>query len=153
MQTPHWIKYIGENSEFKWETTLDAIYDISTFSKDSFTIKDTSGKLLVKASDGKMRIYKGFKWDGCTVIGKLTETPQTLVASAAHDALYIAKKNCPQLSFSLVQTDTYFKQLMKALYLADGITSVRPELYYFGIKAFGWPYKGGSVPGYIVERL
>lgn len=147
---PYSIEYIGENGDFLWRTKYDMQYDLTKFTNASFTVHNGNGRAIAKCTDGMLVVYRGYKWDGCTIIGQVTETGPTLLASVPHDLLYIAKKAERKLPYTLSQADTYFRQLMETLYAGRGQHSVRPRLYYYGIKVLGWPFKFKKVPGYTV---
>lgn len=149
---PFWIEYVGENQDFRWRTKAQANYDLTQFTKDSFKLLNGNGKVIARCIDGHLTVEPGYKWDGCTGIGALTETGPTLIASIPHDILYIAKKCEPSLKYTLNQADIYFNRLMKTLYSDRGVSSVRPTLYYYGIKLLGWPFKFNKVPGYSVVK-
>lgn len=147
-----WIEYLGENKDFKWVTTRRATFDIMSIFKGHFTLYNGDGKAIAVCEGGVLKVMPGYKWDGCTFIGNFTETPQSLVASIAHDILYIAKKNKRDLGYTLSQADQYFRELMTSIYERDGVHhAVRPYIYRAGIFLFGWPYKFTSVPGYTVS--
>lgn len=147
---PYSIEFIGENCDFRWRTKYDMKYDLSTFTDATFTVLNGDGKAIARCRDGGLVVYKGYKWDGCTGIGCLTETGPTLLASIPHDLLYIAKKARRDLPYTLKQADRYFRGLMETLYDGRGQSSIRPWLYYYGIQVIGWPFKLNKVPGYSV---
>lgn len=149
---PYWISYIGENDDFRWQTTMDATFDITSVTRENFILKNGDGAVIAESESGSLLVHKGYKWDGCTGIGKLTETGPTLIASIPHDILYIAKKDAGgKLKYSLAKTDTYFRSLMAMLYGKRGMSSIRPNLYYGAVVTFGLPFKFNRVPGYTVE--
>lgn len=149
---PSYIEFIGENSDFKYRLKNTMLFPLSAaFDNDTFDLLNGDGKVIASLRNGVLKVEKGYKWDGCTFIGNFTETAETVEASIPHDILYIAKKCSPSaLKYTLNQADLYFNRLMKTLY-GDKSKSVRPTLYYYGIKIFGWPFKFNKVPGYFVK--
>lgn len=147
---PEHIEFIGENSDFKYRLKNTMIFALpKEFDNNDFDLLNGNGKVIASCRNAVLKVMKGYKWDGCTFIGNFTETRETLEASIPHDILYIAKKCEPnKLTFTLNQADLYFNRLLKTLYERK---SIRPTLYYYGIKIFGWPFKFNKVPGYTVE--
>lgn len=148
---PYFIEQINENKDFKYRLTATLTFILPDyFNKTNFDLLNGDNKIIASCRNGILEVKKGYKWDGCTVIGELTETPETLQASIPHDILYIAKKCEPSLPYTLNQADVYFNRLMKVLYQGE---SIKPTLYYYGIKFFGWPFKFNKVPGYSVKII
>lgn len=104
------------------------------------------GTITVKGSFGK-----GYAWDGCTpkwnclnitwgtCDGKLIRfgqgdyKPITYYASMVHDVLYQYKRCAP---VTRKEADLIFYRMLKE----SGF--ILAGLYYFGVRAFGWFYKG-----------
>lgn len=136
----------------RWQTTRDVTFDIGFVTNEKFRLKNGDGDVIASCADGVLNVWSGYKWDGCTGIGKLTETGPTLIASIPHDILYIANKDSHgKLKYSLAKADTYFRNLMAMLYASRGMSSIRPNLYYGAVATIGLPFKFNKVPGYTVE--
>ena len=151
---PFFIKKIDESKDFRYCTIATVVFPAMGFKPEDFSLYDCNNKMVAKCTDGNLTVYPGYKWDGCTVIGNLTETPETLYASIPHDIYYIAKKNLDgvKLNYSLNEVDRYFFILMDSLYKNAGKNSCRPKLYFTGLKLLGWPWHYNKVKGYRVEK-
>lgn len=78
--------------------------------------RESDNLLLAQASTegdlSTLYVYPQFTWDGCTGVGRIKESKYTLLASLVHDILYIAKKNCHSLPFTLDDADILLKKLI-----------------------------------------
>jgi hypothetical protein len=104
-----------ENEEFS--TGISGVYA----STEYLTIYDT-GILMCK---------KGYCWDGAS--GPTIDTDNTMRASLGHDALY-------QLIRLGVLNESHREaadKLLRKWLLEDGMTHVRAQLWYEGVRAFG----------------
>lgn len=100
-----------------------------------------------------VKVFPGFHWDGCTGVGKITESKYTLLASLLHDILYIVKKNSQNPKFTLEQADVLLKKQIDMWQKADGHMNGQGSIYFWGIQTLGWPWKSGKIEGYTVEEL
>lgn len=96
-----------------------------------------------------MTVEAGYEWDGCSYVGVITETIPTLIASLSHDILHVVKKfdGTPDRirdAFTWADVDFTFMSQMDALYEGK---SVRPFIYYWGLRLFGWPWHHNKVKG------
>lgn len=154
MKLPFYIKEIKESDDFRYKTIADVSFIIDDFKPEDFTLYNGEGAKVAYCINGTLTVLSGYKWDGCTVIGQFTETPESLQASIPHDIFYIAKKNTcgVELNYSLDDVDKYFKCLMNTLYEKAGKKSNRPSIYFTGLKLFGWPWHYNKVKGYTVTK-
>lgn len=102
-----------------------------------------NNKQIVAKCDGQIiYVYKGYMWDGCTIIGNFYEDDNTLLCSLLHDILYNVKKNHNNINvdFSLWYVDYVFYQMLKQ----TTNKSFFSYLYLLGLWSVGIPWKIGS---------
>lgn len=89
---------------------------------------------LELTSDGSLRIREGFSWDGPS--GPAVDTPRTMRASLAHDALYLLiRVGALPWSVRALADATY-----RALLLAHGVHPFRAWYHWAAVRLFGGLY-------------
>jgi len=104
-----------ENEEF--DTGITGIYA----STEYLTIFDT----------GLMIAKKHYCWDGAS--GPTIDTDNTMRASLGHDLLY----QCIRLGILSQSHREAADKLLRKWLLEDGMSHVRAQLWYEGVRAFG----------------
>lgn len=81
-------------------------------------------------TDGLLRIYKGYAWDGCT---NAPDTDINLLAGLVHDALY------QLMQFGVL--DQSFKHdadmMLKQIMIAQGASGWIARIFYAAVDTFG----------------
>ncbi len=126
MTTKHFIRY---RSDYKYQLAEGYEIKISikpkTDIESEFINLDTAGNLLVK---------RAYAWDGPS--GPVKDTRENMRASLVHDALYQLMRN-KELNARTHRkaADIEFREICKA----DGVSSVRANIWYRGLRRFGKP--------------
>ena len=113
-------------------------------------IDSHTNSIMAICKDNIITIKSGYMWDGCTIVRKYYEDPQTLEASLLHDVLYNAKKNPKKVEvpFSLFEADKVFAKYLSELCKEknEGFfkSKVFPFFYYLGLITIGIPWKHGT---------
>jgi len=87
---------------------------------------------VLLCTDGILIIVPGFRWDGASSVA--IDTPNFMLPSCAHDALYLLMREG-------VLESRYRKAADKLLYRlcrSEGMPWVRAQYVYWAVRAFGW---------------
>ncbi len=130
------IKYsiLQDNSGYKYRLSENFSEPIEiTPSKPVFISDKTKiGKIYASLStDGLLTIYPGYAWDGPS--GPTVDTPDFLVASLVHDALYqmLREKKLPQSMRKIAD------QILKRICIEEGMSNLRAFYVYLAVRIFG----------------
>lgn len=152
------FQYILFDSEhsFKYCLKEDVSYNIQQDFGKWKLIDPISGLISAICRNNIITVYKGYLWDGSTVIGDYYEDYETLEASLLHDVLYNAKKN-PQdieVPFSLFLADKIMMRHLLQLNKNKGFIKrwLFPHLYYLGLITIGIPWKFGNNEYYKLKK-
>lgn len=81
---------------------------------------------------------ESYAWDGCTIVGRVIETPSTLRASCLHDFLYqLAEQPDYEVPYKQSQADKAFLRYLPFW--------AKP-LWYLGVRLCGWAFYGDDTP-------
>lgn len=127
----------------RWLFTLpsDYVYESNLKLSRDFIFYSERGQLLVSVDiSGKITVYSGYAWDGCTPKFKLGEyvlgisdgypinnLPATYHASLIHDVLY---QFLHDLNIERADADKIFLDLMSDFRYK--------YVYYYVVRLFGW---------------
>lgn len=131
----NWVFTLAE--DFEWRSAHQVSEDMA--------FVDKTGRLRLEIErDGRIRVLKGYAWDGCTpkiclldivlgvpdgVVDSDTKKPKTYYASLIHDALYQFLKD--GVPYSRYQADLFFLNLMAE-------TRFRwRHVYFIAVRIFG----------------
>lgn len=84
--------------------------------------------------NGKLTCHKGYAWDGAS--GPTFDTPDSMRASLAHDALYQMIRMGLLPESCRAEADA----LLKKLCIEDGMNPIRAELWRMAVRLFAAPY-------------
>ena len=124
--TRGYIRYRGDYkyplaSEYRIKITILPAEDIGT-------------DFIELASDGELKVLKGYAWDGPS--GPVIDTKENLRASLVHDALY------QLMRLEKLKSRTYRKtadRLFRNICKKDGVPSITANIYYNALRRFGKP--------------
>ena len=150
---PDEIIKMPSNAKYRYLVNKTISFTIEGMNVGKWDLYDaengTIGKLLAKGRGDTVEVYRGYRWDGCTVIGNFFENEITLKSSILHDILYIvAKNNNFKAKFNLFQADIWFRQYMSEQFKR---ASFIPWVYYLGLTIFGFPWKLGKIRGWLIS--
>ena len=86
---------------------------------------------FLSLSAGKIRVHKGYCWDGPS--GPTIDTEDSLRASLFHDALYQAMQAGVLPYLNRKRSDRIFRSILKE----DGMSYLRRSVWYTMIRIFG----------------
>ncbi len=140
-----WFKII-EDPQYKYELTRAMSFRVPELGMSNLRFYNKRTDYLVaQVYNGKLTLYKGFRWDGCTLIGNLKETLMTLIASLLHDFLYqLSEQSTWNPPFTQRQADVAFRKLLPCW--------AKP-LYFLGVRAAGWAYWGDKEDSLTVKSI
>lgn len=141
------------NNSVNWDYTLTKTLQFRSLSGIDFgrfsAYDKTTKELLICAEGNTLTVYKGYAWDGCSVVGRVYETENTLKASLLHDILYqVGKQKGYKAAYTLTQADKEFLWLMKAL----GVGWFVRNTWWAGVTTFGALWKMGTLDQLIIEE-
>jgi len=130
------IKYsiLSNDSKYKYKLSENFYERTEILPKEKLFISDLSkmGKIYVSlATDGLLTIHSDYAWDGPS--GPTIDTPDFLIASLVHDAIYqmLREKKLPQ---SIRKTAD---QIMRRICIEEGMSNLRAFYVYWAVRAFG----------------
>ncbi len=140
-----WFKKI-EHPRYKYELTRAVSFRVPELGMSNLRFYNKkTGKLVAQVYNGKLTLYKGFRWDGCTSIGSIIETLETLIASLLHDFLYqLSEQSSWTPPFSQRQADVAFRKLLPCW--------AKP-LYFLGVRAAGWAFWGDKEDSLTIKNI
>lgn len=133
---------------YKYRLTENTLF-VSQYNLGRWSLYTPDGNIVADCNGNIVNIYKGYMWDGSTVVGSVYEDDITLEASLIHDVLYNANKNPDDLkvNFSLFEADIIFRNHLIDLYSKSGNwfqKYIFPNLYLVGLWILGLPWKFGN---------
>lgn len=97
-----------------------------------------SGELLIEGRGDRLHVYPGYRYDGCSVVGRIYETNETLMAACLHDAMYqVGKQMGYKAAWTLKHADQLFLWTMRAL----GVSWLVRNAWYTGVVTLGTAWK------------
>lgn len=126
-----------------YELTREMGYHVPELNLPEMKAYSLKGKLMARAQGGFLIISPGYAWDGCTAIGRLVETSETLRASCLHDFLY-------QLAEQPDYEVPYTQRMVDKAFLRYLPLWAKP-LWYLGVRLCGWVFYGDTEQSLRVE--
>ncbi len=131
------------DERYKYELTTVISFRVPELRMSDLKFYSHKGFLVAQCCAGKLTLSRGYRWDGCTGIGRLIETQQTLIASLLHDFLYqLSEQSSWTPPFSQREADKAFRRLLPCW--------AKP-LYYLGVRVAGWAFWGDKQDSLIIQ--
>ncbi len=135
---------ITNDSQYRYELTHAVSMRVDQLHIANLRFYSQKEKLIAQCYRGKLTLMRGYRWDGCSGIGNIIETRQTLIASLLHDFLYqLSEQSAWRAPFTRRQADIAFRRLLPCW--------AKP-LYYLGVRAAGWAYWGDKQDTLIIKK-
>ncbi len=128
---------------YKYELTQAISFRVPELRITNLRFSSHKDFLVALSYAGTLTLKSGYRWDGCTGIGRIIETQQTLIASLLHDFLYqLSEQSSWTPPFSQREADKAFRRLLPCW--------AKP-LYYLGVRVAGWAYWGDKEDSLIIQ--
>ena len=89
-------------------------------------------KYMRLTTDGVLTLFEGYCWDGPS--GPTWDSPNSMVGSLAHDALYQSIRRGAIPKSERANIDEFFYRLL----IKSGMGRVRSWYFYRAVRMFGW---------------
>ncbi len=139
-----WFKNTHDHT-YKYELTRTISFRVPMLDLANLEFCTQSNCLVAVSSNSKLSLMAGYRWDGCTGIGNIIETRQTLIASLLHDFLYqLSDQTAWVAPFTQRQADIEFRRLLPCW---------AKLLYYLGVRSAGWAFWGDKQDTLIIKNI
>lgn len=134
----NWVR----KTEGEWEYELTKVIIFTELTGGTFghfkAYAKKSKQLLIEGRGDRLLVYPGYRYDGCTKIGRIYETNATLMAACLHDAMYqVGKQVGYNAVWTLKHADQLFLWTMKSL----GVSWFVRNIWYTGVVTLGTAWK------------
>ena len=124
---------------YKYQLSRDATTDLKLFVPFPALFGDIITEYIVLTSEGVLWNKRGYAWDGCS--GPTWDDKTNMRGGMVHDSFY----QLIRLGLLPPAWKEYADDLLRAICLAKGMSSIRGWYYHEGVKDFGGK---AAQPGY-----